>query len=92
MLAVHWACLKLGETHLTLGIVALNLLQEAQAHLLPVSAFPPVNGECEQHTAGFISAPQAAGDQWPKGQVLTPAFATVFSRWGCASNVQQARS
>lgn len=91
MLALHWTCLKLGETRFTLRIFALNL-QEAQIQFLSISAFPPVNGECEQHTAGFISAPQAVGNQWTKGQVLTPAFTRLFSPWTCASNVQQARS
>lgn len=50
------------------SFVALNV-QEAQTRLLCVSAFPHVNGECEQHTAVLISAPQAAGNQWTKGKL-----------------------
>lgn len=57
MLALHWTCLNLGETHFTPRIVALNL-QEAQTQLLPVSAFPHVNGECEQHTAALSVLPR----------------------------------
>lgn len=78
MLSPHWTCLKLRESNFTLRIVALNL-QEAQTHLLSVFAFPCVNRECEQHTAVFISAPEAVGNQWTMGQALTPSFARVFS-------------
>lgn len=82
---------QLSRDSFALRIVAFSL-KEAWAELLSVSGFPYINGECEQHAVVLISAPQVVGNQWTKGQVLTPEFARVFSHWGCPSNVQQARS